>query len=698
MRYRIERIGIHVLAFFVARCQVMGLYPFVVPFFMAAYRQEESSLGLFVMLIGGMLSRLSLLPTIKYGLVLLLLLIMMKRRSQKALFLGSAEAALSSGVILWCLSMPFEYIVTRDVIRLLYCFLDGVIAICSMIVFEQGFVALRVGTGRRFATNERFVGVFAFMILFLFGCPVIEKPIHILFLLSAYLLLYHTYRYESGVGIATGSVAGLVLSFQTGEIAWLVVMIVLAGLILILKELGKIGVMLGFLAGYLLLGFAYETSLLSKPLLISAIICIFAFWFTPKSFLKRSKCRKEDKTAYSQDLLLQEITRERVNDFGQAFLNMEKMLTLHEDEVDYSLPNGLSNMYLSGDGISLLNAVESQNGRMMEMRRNFVHQLGRIGESIIAFPKELSQNGIKSERFENQIAEELARDFIVVTKAVLTVDKDERVEAYVSCVSERDTVITGRMIAGSVSRILSNKMVCVKRQDEPVGRKECAYTFVEEGKYMLTTGIVRMNRQGENQCGDNYSVIKVDSTKAALMLSDGMGTGECASVKSEQVVELLEELLESGFRRELAIWLLNSFISFLSDGTYSSTLDLTMVDLYDGTTDFIKLGASTTFIKRKDRVECIRSTSLPVGLLEQVEFDTCARRLYHGDIIVMMSDGVMEGVIFENKETYLADLIASIDTNNVQLMAERIMKDICRMHEDGLRDDSTVLVAGLWER
>ena len=178
-----------------------------------------------------------------------------------------------------------------------------------------------------------------------------------------------------------------------------------------------------------------------------------------------------------------------------------------------------------------------------------------------------------------------------------------------------------------------------------------------------------------------------------------MGSGENAHVKSEQIVELLEQLLSAGFCRELAIELLNSFVSFLADGNVSSTLDLTMIDFYTGTADFIKLGASTTFIKRKEgRVECIRSTSLPVGVLEQVEFDTCARKLYHGDMIVMISDGVLDGIIFENKETYLADLIAGIETKNVQAVAEMIMEDIETMQRGGMRDDSTVLVAGVWEK
>jgi stage II sporulation protein E len=182
------------------------------------------------------------------------------------------------------------------------------------------------------------------------------------------------------------------------------------------------------------------------------------------------------------------------------------------------------------------------------------------------------------------------------------------------------------------------------------------------------------------------------------MLSDGMGCGEKASIQSSQVIDLLEQLMSAGFGRDLAIDLLNSFVSFLADGTVSTTIDLTMIDLYTGDTSFVKLGASTTFIKRKGKVECVRSTSLPMGVLERIEFDTCDGKLYHGDIVVMMSDGILDGIIVENKEEYMADYIASLRTNNVQSIAEAILKDIESMQRGVLRDDSTVLVIGFWKK
>ena len=697
MQYRVEKIGIHILALLVARCRMFGMYPFVVPFFMAAYLQDRSSLSMFLMLMLGLGSRFEKISIVKYGLILLLLLILLNRTDRNKIFSSGHQIAIAAGIILWAFSLPFDYMVTGQDNVLLLSFLEGVITVCAVLVFEQGFEALRVGTGRMFATNQRFIGIFSLVAIALFGCPLLTRPINLLFICSAFLVMYACYRFESSVGIAAGSVTGLCLAILMDHVEWLMVMILLSGMLVILKELGKAGVLLGFLAGYLLLGFLYDQSLMEQEMLISALIVAVSFLLTPAAAMKRTVQYKDGKTGYAQDILIQEVTRGRIENFGQAFIAMGKMLSLHEDQLETIVPNGLSNMYLSGDGISLLNAVESQSNRLSELRRNFVRQLGQVGEIITSFQGDLSERSVRAEFFEGRVSENLYHMGVIVTKAVLVKDKNDRNEVYISCLTEKEQPVTGKMLAGRIGRLLSKRMVCVNRGEVMVSGRESRFAFVEEGKFMLTSGVVRKNRQGESLCGDNFSVTKVDSQKAVLMLSDGMGSGESAYLKSEQVVELLEQLLSAGFSRELAIELLNSFISFLAEGNISSTLDLVMIDLYTGMADFIKLGASTTFIKRKDRVECIRSTSLPVGVLEQVEFDTCGRRLYDGDIIVMVSDGVLDSIIFENKETYMADLIAGASTNNVQAMAEYIMKDVERMQRGRMRDDSTILVTGVWE-
>ena len=695
MRYRVERIGIHIAAFLVARCQLFTMYPFVVPFFMAAYLQERSGISLFVVLMLGILSKAGWVQTIRYGSVLLFLLLMLGKTDRKKIFENNIQIAMATGMILLSISMPYQYLVTGKDSSVVFSLLEGVIACCMVLILEQGIAAIRVGTDRMFATNERFIGVFVLLAIALSGCPDIRSPLHLLFAVGSFVMLYYAYRFDSSVGITAGSVAGLVMAFRTERISFLAVMILLACIISLLKELGKVGFLISYIAGVVLLGMVYEKSLLSPGLLAASLAAVAIFLLTPGKRKTGKKIRQQEME--SPDILIQKVVGSRVRNFGQAFLAMERMLRLHEEEREQINLGGLSNIYLSGDGISLLNVVESESCRLQEMRKNFIRQLGQIGEVITSFPGELNEEAYTVDYFEGRIMERAARLGVNVTKAMPVKGKDGRLQVYVCCYMVGNHVVTGQQLADKIGRIVNKKMVCVEKGEDVIGQQEGMYYFVEKGKFMLTTGIKRRGRQGETLCGDNFSITKLDTQKAVLMLSDGMGSGEAAFIKSEQVVDLLEQLLAAGFCRELAIELLNSFISFMADGNMSSTLDLTMIDFYSGTADFIKLGASTTFIKRGRKVECIRSTSLPVGVLEQVEFDTCKRLLYHGDIVIMVSDGVLDGIIFENKEEYLADLIAGMETSNAQTIAERIMDDVESMQRNGLKDDSTVLVAGIWE-
>lgn len=698
MQYRIERVGMHILAFFIARCEAFGMYPFVVPFFMAAYIQKRSSMGLFCVLMLGLFSRLELVAACRYATVLLFLLVMLGHTDRKQIFENNYQIALAVGAVLWAITMPYQYIVTGRDISLLYALLEGIIAGSFTLIFEQGIMGFRAGTDRMFAGDKRFIGIFVCLTAALFGVPVMEKPVNLLFFVCSLLLVCYVYRFGGSIGIAAGSVTGMVLSFQFNKVSYLAVMVLLAGIMILLRELGKVGILLAYLSGNILLGFLYEHTLLTPQILSAALETSLVFVLLPSRWLKRPFVASGKDTGASENFLVQEATRNRIENFGQAFLAIEKMLTQHEEKREAFTPNGLSNMYLSGDGISLLNAVESQSNRLTEMRMNFIRQLGRIGGIITSFQSELVEGSARMDYFENRIRERLERMGVQVVRAVSLRGKNGRLEVYLSCMAVPGFVVDGKRIALSVSKVLGKNMVCVDKGEHVVGKQEEMFFFIEEGTYMLTTGIVRKNREGERLCGDNFSVTKLDTQKAVLMISDGMGFGESAYVKSGQILELLEQLLSAGFCRDLAIELLNSVISFLAEGNGSSTLDLVMIDFYTGDADFIKLGASTTFIKRADNVECIRSTSLPVGLLEQVEFDTCGRKLYHGDMVVMVSDGILDGIIFEDKEAYLAELIGGMKTNNAQVMAQTILENIEDMHRGNMRDDSTVLVAGLWER
>lgn len=54
-------------------------------------------------------------------------------------------------------------------------------------------------------------------------------------------------------------------------------------------------------------------------------------------------------------------------------------------------------------------------------------------------------------------------------------------------------------------------------------------------------------KQNQEMSGDNYTYMELDSGATFMSICDGMGSGPRAEGYSEVVIDLLEQLLESGF-------------------------------------------------------------------------------------------------------------------------------------------------------
>src|SRR5690606_19607729 len=141
----------------------------------------------------------------------------------------------------------------------------------------------------------------------------------------------------------------------------------------------------------------------------------------------------------------------------------------------------------------------------------------------------------------------------------------------------------------------------------------------------------------------------------------------------------------------------NSVLRTKSTGEIFTTLDLGFIDLYTGKFQMIKTGAPATFIKKKDRVEVINSSSLPVGMLKEVDFNIYEEYIEDGDIIIMMSDGVLDSCEdVGNREKWMKDFIMNLDSINPQTIAKKIL-DKAKTNATSNRDDMTVLVTKVWK-
>lgn len=78
-----------------------------------------------------------------------------------------------------------------------------------------------------------------------------------------------------------------------------------------------------------------------------------------------------------------------------------------------------------------------------------------------------------------------------------------------------------------------------------------------------------------------------------------MGSGPEAGLESEAAIELIEKFNEGGFSEATTLNAVNSIMGMkFSEDEKFTTLDMNSIDLYTGEAQFIKVGASMSFIKR----------------------------------------------------------------------------------------------------
>ncbi len=240
-----------------------------------------------------------------------------------------------------------------------------------------------------------------------------------------------------------------------------------------------------------------------------------------------------------------------------------------------------------------------------------------------------------------------------------------------------------------VSAACGKNMILAGKRD----CRSCSLRYVVAAESQPRFAVSGQSRDKKSLSGDFVRYRVINKSLYAFVLCDGMGFGEKASFEARGAADTLLDLIEAGVDGEDAMEIVNSLLIPFGEATFA-TADLCLYDATMGTARIIKCGGAASFTKSGDRVDALYSKNMPLGAVVKNGIETFTLPAKSGDIIVMISDGVLESA----KEAALKDawLIGELEDfsgDDPSTLANTIVKKALERCDEKPRDDITVLTA-----
>ena len=325
--------------------------------------------------------------------------------------------------------------------------------------------------------------------------------------------------------------------------------------------------------------------------------------------------------------------------------------------------------------------------KIEQNNKNVGKQLKDVSKAIGSMAKNLEKDIEQEGNFvkeKQEIISLLEQKEIIVQDIAVKKENRYIIEIYLKENIENSKI---ELIGKILTKILGEKIVL--NQEATIGKK---LEFISEDKYVMALGIANRTKTKSDVSGDSTLTIRLKDGKYLIAISDGMGSGKEAKKSSGEALQLLENLLLSGFDKNISLELINNSLINRNKESYAS-LDIAIVDLYMGNVEFIKSAACPTYIKQRKRVQMVKSNSLPTGIIEGSKIQTFDKDIEQGDIMVFCSDGVLDSnVEYKNKELWIKYLLEDIETTNTQKIANLIVEEATDNNYGIAKDDMSVMV------
>ena len=337
---------------------------------------------------------------------------------------------------------------------------------------------------------------------------------------------------------------------------------------------------------------------------------------------------------------------------------------------------------------NLLAAREAQS-RVAELRGVVAGQFAGVSDILHDLSGEFNGTMRSDEESAERIIDALSTAGFGVADCVCLQNGGGGMTVELELAQRADLAVQRGRLAREVSKC------CGRRFDLPTlscegGRIRAA--LCEMPIYDVEIGTDQHIADGGKLCGDCIDYFNDGLGKTYAIVCDGMGTGGRAAVDGNMAVSVMGRLLRSGLSPDSSLQIVNSALMIKSGDESLSTVDLAGVDLYTGGVTLKKAGAPQTYIKKNGRLTTREMPSLPAGILNNIKFSSDTINLNAGDMVVMVSDGVLTG-----DERWLERLIRSWNEGSAQDLAQAVVQEAIRRRAEIKDDDITAVVVRITE-
>lgn len=748
------------IGFFIGRVDLFGINPAGVAYFAAGYAEGGAKIPVASGILLGMYTVFAPEKIMGYAMAIAALLLavdlLQRRNIHMKKWYYAAIITFASGLMkaFWLYLMP------HDTQEILLAFLETGLVFVMTRVFQEGVYVLLKERMIVQLSEEKVMGLAFLGAFFLLGIPdIVVAGFSIILAITAFVTLLCSYCFGIGAGAVAGAIGGCVL-IANGQERYMIGILVLLGICIgMLREQGKwlTGVSFMAIAAVLFYVFEMNFSAITYEREIAAS-GVFFMAFPEKLLWHFALWSKQSVNGVENDCV-QKMMQHKLQDFAKYFIQLGDMLCVENEEKEEKIPGETTKLletmskqvcarcenattchsfvslfrpemrdiledakkrgrlsleimpqeFVKGcihkerfltqanQSIHLTNMAAGYQKRMQQSRQLIARQMIEVGQIVNDLSRDLPVVQKLPDEMVGQLERALRKKRVLVEKVAFYEKCDGRLEIHMKGKTGHGRFVTTREVSDILSEMLECAIVPREECRKVFSKKAEEFVFEEGAQLTAVTGISRLSKDGEERCGDTFSNYYLPDGELLVALSDGMGSGDRANAESERLIEMLEQMTEIGFSEVTALRLINSYYVTKQEHINFATADIALLNLYQKTCQFVKCGASITYLYRDGKLYEIQGEALPIGVMAEIEPYTGKSGINAGDYVIMMTDGIADSfdMAIDELENLIMDALEQ--KAGPKDLSDSILQAATERMNGECTDDMSVLVVKLYD-